>query len=135
MVRKERRRALREALDDLERYRIAYDRATFRASRDAQRLVSHALYVAVQSCLDEAQEACRTRKLDAGDRYRECFVTLGKAGALDPSLAGRLSDWASFRNVLAHFYPVLDIERVYDALSELEDLAAFERWILAEDRG
>ncbi|MBI2901883.1 MAG: DUF86 domain-containing protein [Planctomycetes bacterium] len=129
MVRKERRRALREALADLQRYAVTVPRDRFLADRDVQRQVLHALYVAVQACLDEAVEACQASGIEAGDTYREAFLALGRAGLLDPALASRLADWASFRNVLAHFYPVLDLERAHGALGEIDDLRAFESWL------
>lgn len=129
--RPERRRALREAIEDLSRYAGQWTQAEFLASRDAQRMVLQALYVAAQACLDEALESCKARGLDA-PTYRDAFLVLAQAGTLDPELAARLADWASFRNVLAHFYPVIDLRRVYAALSELEDLAAFERWLEEE---
>lgn len=133
MVRRERRRALREALEDLARYRHDYDRGAFLGSRDVQRQVLQALYVAVQACVDEAFEACRARGIATDVPYREAFLGLGQAGALAPTAATRLADWASFRNVLAHFYPVLDLDRVWVALdNDLDDLVDFERWLLAQ---
>jgi uncharacterized protein YutE (UPF0331/DUF86 family) len=131
MVRHERRQALRDALEDLERYRTTFPIAIFLTSRDAQRLILHSLYVAVQACVDEALEACKRRDLEVRGTYRDAFLTLGANGSLDAELASRLADWASFRNVLAHLYPVIDLRRVYGALDDIEDLAEFERWLIA----
>lgn len=128
--RPERRRALREALEDLERYAGRWTEAEFLVSRDAQRMVLQALYVAAQASLDEALEACQAVGA-AAESYRDSFIGLARAGAIDAELAARLADWASFRNVLAHFYPVIDMRRVYAALSDLDDLRAFESWLLA----
>jgi len=132
VVRRERRQALQEALDDLQRYRKTFSRGRLLVERDLQRMVLQALYTAVQACLDEALEICRQRGLDTGSRYREAFIALGRDGVIDAELAARLADWASFRNVLAHFYPVVDMKRVWDALGEIEDLLAFQD-ILQQD--
>lgn len=129
MVRSERRRALHEALEDLQRYRKSFTEEQFLAQRDPQRLVLQALYTAVQACLDEALEVCRSRGVQVGDTYRDAFLALGQAGILDSTLAVRLADWASFRNVLAHFYPVVDMRRVFGILDEMGDLQAFEKWL------
>lgn len=129
MVRTERRRVLRDALDDLDRYSRDFDLDRLIADRDAQRLVLHAMYVAIQACVDEAAEICRAAGLDCGQTYREVFVTLGGAGLMDPALAGRMTRWASMRNVLAHFYPVLEMQRVHDSLAERQDLRDFESWL------
>jgi uncharacterized protein YutE (UPF0331/DUF86 family) len=56
-------------------------------------------------------------------------MSLARAGRLPPDLASRLADWASFRNVLAHFYPVLDLRRVHESLSEIGDLRRFLDWL------
>lgn len=125
MVRPERRRALKEALEDLTAYRSRYTEAEFLTNRDAQRMVLHALYVAVQACLDDALELCRHNGLECQGRYRDALLELGRAGIIEPHLASRLADWASFRNVLAHFYPVLDLRRIYAALADIGDLVAF----------
>lgn len=129
MVRPERRRALRDALKDLERYRQTWSEAQFLASRDAQRMVLQALYVAVQASVDEALEIAKERGIDPGTSYRDAFLALGREGGLDPELSARLADWASFRNVLAHFYPVMDLRRVFAALDEVKDLEAFRMWL------
>ena len=127
--REERRKALRDAIADLGRYEGTWDLPAFLASSDAQRMVQHAMYVAVQACVDEAIAACAEEGVDAGSRYRDAFLNLASAGCLDETLASRLADWASFRNVLAHFYPVVDPRRVHAALDEVPDLASFERWL------
>ena len=129
--REERRKALREAIGDLGRYKSTWDLPAFLASNDARRMVQHAMYVAVQACVDEAIAACTEEGFEAGSRYRDSFLNLAKAGCLDKELAARLADWASFRNVLAHFYPVVDPRRVHAALDEVSDLAAFQRWLEA----
>ncbi len=132
MVRPERRRALADALADLERYRATWTLEELQASRDAQRMVLHALYVAVQACVDEALEIARADGAEAVGSYREAFLALGRSGRLSPDLAARLADWASLRNVLAHFYPVLELRRIHAALGELSDLRSFEAWLRAE---
>jgi uncharacterized protein YutE (UPF0331/DUF86 family) len=118
MVKEQRRRSLREALDDLDRYAGMYD---------------HAMYVAIQACVDEAAEICREAGLDCGSTYREVFTQLGRSGVLDSSLAGRMAIWASMRNVLAHFYPVLDMRRVHEALEDRQDLKEFAAWLETRD--
>lgn len=133
MVKEERRRSLREALDDLDRYAETYDLERLEGDRDAQRLVLHAMYVAIQACVDEAAEICREEGLDCGSTYRQVFTQLGRRGVLDGSLAGRMASWASMRNVLAHFYPVLDMRRVHEALGDREDLKEFTAWLEARD--
>ena len=133
MVRDQRRRSLGEALDDLDRYAAIYDLDRLEGDRDARRQVLHALYIAIQACVDEAAEICREAGIDCGSTYREIFTALGGAGLLDPVLAGRMASWASMRNVLAHFYPVIDMRRVHEALADRGQLRQFESWLVERD--
>ena len=57
--------------------------------------------------------------------YGDAFRRLADAGMMERSLAERLVAWAGLRNVLAHFYPVVDYDRVFDALAEAGDLETF----------
>jgi uncharacterized protein YutE (UPF0331/DUF86 family) len=36
--------------------------------------------------------------------------------------------WASLRNILTHFYPVIDLDKVYQALDEVDVLGEFLAW-------
>ena len=129
-VRPERRAALRSALLDLHRYHGTFSRDTFLADTDAQRLVLHALYVAVQACGDEALEICRREGTGHDGSYRDAFLALGAARLLPAELSGQMASWASMPSVLAHVYPLLELARVWDALDDLEQLEAFEEWLL-----
>ncbi|MBI4704843.1 MAG: DUF86 domain-containing protein [Deltaproteobacteria bacterium] len=126
--REARRRAGQDALADIGRYRQTVPLARLLADRDEQRKVLHALLVAVQACVDEALAECRARGLSGGSTYRGAFEALGQAGAIPAQWLPGLLEWASFRNVLAHFYPVLDLRRVHGALSETEVLERFLAW-------
>jgi uncharacterized protein YutE (UPF0331/DUF86 family) len=131
MVRRARRQALHDALDDLERYARDIPLDRFLADRDAQRQVLQAMYVATQACLDEAIAVCQVSKIDAPETYRDAFLALARNELLESALASRLADWAAFRNVLAHFYPILDLRRAHQALGDLADLRSFEAWLSA----
>jgi uncharacterized protein YutE (UPF0331/DUF86 family) len=132
--REARRRAGLEALEDLRRYRRTIPLDRFLAERDEQRKVLHALFVALQACIDEAISECRRRGIDTST-YRGAFETLGQAKAFPSEWLPGLFAWASFRNIITHFYPVIDMNRVYQALSEIEVLEQFLSWSVSEDSG
>ena len=119
-----RRVAAQQALADLRRYRQDLTRERLIGDRDEQRKVLHALYAATQACIDEATYLCARRQLDA-DSYRGAFLALASAAAIKPELAAAMADWASLRNVLAHFYPVIDLDKVWAALADLDELETF----------
>ncbi len=119
-----RRHAGRVAIADLDRYRQTVSLDRFLADRDTQRMVLHALLVAIQACVDEALAECRLRGLEP-DTYRAAFEQLGQAGALPAEWVPDLMRWASLRNIIAHFYPVVDMTRVHQSLSEVAILGRF----------
>jgi uncharacterized protein YutE (UPF0331/DUF86 family) len=120
--------ALRQAVSRLRRYATTVTAERLSSDIDTQYMVLHALYVAVQACIDLALQICADRRLTTDGTYRHAFRALLEAGLLGSDLAARMGRWASFRNVLAHFYPVVDLSKVHAALSEVGDLEAFADW-------
>lgn len=116
---------LLDALSDLNRYATTVTLGQLQSHRDTQHMVLHALYVAVQSMVDLALHIAADAGLPQPPSYRGIFQHLAEASLLDAEFAQRLEGWAGFRNVLAHFYSVIDYKRVYQALEELDDLERF----------
>ena len=120
---------LRDALHVLDRYRRSIDRDRLVAEIDLQNMVLFALYRAVQGCIDLGQHLIAERGLTVPTAYRQVFRVLAEAALIDPDLGQRLERWGGFRNVIAHQYGTLDVERVatalYDNLGDL-DLFATE---------
>ncbi len=117
--------SLVDALADLRRYRESVSRAQMRTSRDIQHMVLHALYVAAQSAVDLAMHIGADAGLPQAGSYQDAFRRLGEAGTIETDLGERLAAWGGFRNVLAHMYAVVDHDRAYDALSEIDVLEKF----------
>lgn len=120
---------LLDAVADLHRYRRSLTQEELASSRDAQHMVLHALHIAVQATVDLAMHVAADRGLPQSTSYRAVFRQLTDAKVIGEPLAVRLEGWAGFRNVLAHFYSVIDYARVYAALSELRDLEEFAKAI------
>ena len=117
---------IRDNVADLERYAAAYGPDDLRRSRDAQHQTLHALFLATQASIDCANHLLADAGLPQAQSYRQIFDRLREGGILPAELAARMADWASMRNVLAHLYPVLDLDRVHAAISsDLDDLRAF----------
>ncbi|MFC1707061.1 DUF86 domain-containing protein [Planctomycetota bacterium] len=120
---------LLDAISDLRRYREAVSREQLSSDRDAQHMVLHAMYVATQSAIDIALHAAADAGEPAAQSYRDAFRYLGRAGLLEADLAERMAGWAGLRNVLAHYYAVVDYDLVYEALQS--DLAELEQFAVA----
>jgi uncharacterized protein YutE (UPF0331/DUF86 family) len=92
---------------------------------DSDSVILH-LWQAVQAILDLAGSACVHFGLGTPKNYGDAFQRLAEAGYLKPELAVRLVQAAGFRNVVAHAYKTLDMDRVYRTAREgPADLRAF----------
>jgi uncharacterized protein YutE (UPF0331/DUF86 family) len=129
------RRLLAELLgciSDLERYRARFSRSDLSTQRDVQHMVLRALYVAAQSALDLALHLVSDGALPQAITYQDSFRRLAEGGVIDTALADRLAGWAGFRNVLAHLYASIDLDRVHASLSEVDDLKRFAAIVAAK---
>ena len=120
--------SLRQSLATLERYRLTVERDRLIHEVDAQNMVLFALYRAVQGAIDLGQHLIAERGLAVPAAYREVFRSLSDGGLVTADLGARLQGWAGFRNIIAHDYGVLDMQRVATALhDELGDLHEFAK--------
>jgi uncharacterized protein YutE (UPF0331/DUF86 family) len=80
--------------------------------------VTRALELAAQCCIDLAMEIVARRGLGLPESNRDAFVRLAQAGLLTSEQAEALGGWAGMRNVLAHLYGSIDLDRLDSALRE-----------------
>jgi uncharacterized protein YutE (UPF0331/DUF86 family) len=73
------------------------------------------LWQATQIVIDLAVSACVAMKLGTPGSYADAFRFLERARLIDAALASRLVRAAGFRNIVAHAYETLDMERVHEA--------------------
>jgi uncharacterized protein YutE (UPF0331/DUF86 family) len=84
------------------------------------------LWQAVQVVIDLAVSSCVEMGLGSPASYGEAFRRLADAQVVEPALAERLTRAAGFRNVVAHAYEGLDMDRVFAAAVQGPgDLRAF----------
>ena len=107
----------------------------FQPSTDASDAVILHLWQAVQLTIDTAISVCLYFQLGTPPTYGDAFRRLAEEGLLDPALAERLARAAGFRNVVAHGYEKLDLERIYraaqDGPADLRGFLAAIREVLA----
>jgi len=113
------------ALERLDRFRTM-SREAFLANEDAQDIARSRLLTAMEAALNVCFHLSAKKLARVPQGYTECFLTLGKAGLIEPSLAERLGTMAGFRNRLVHVYWDVDYGQVYDIIvNDLEDLKLF----------
>jgi uncharacterized protein YutE (UPF0331/DUF86 family) len=75
------------------------------------------LWQATQIVIDIAVSACVHLGLGAPATYGEAFTRLRDSGIVPPALAEELVRAAGFRNLVAHAYESVDLQRVHAAAS------------------
>lgn len=119
---------LERLLTRVELYATTVSRAQLETDLDTWLKVSRALELVAQCCVDLAMEMVARRGLGVPDSYREAFVRLAQAGLLTPDETRALQGWAGLRNVLAHLYTSIDLDRLFAAMIEdKQHLRAFGR--------
>ena len=118
---------LAELLDLIERYKVEVDRAQLDHDREVWLKVKAALETSAQCAIDLAMQIVASRSLGTPETYRDAFSALARAGVVDSQLATALEGWAGLRNVLAHVYTALDLDRVHAALGDTAPLRSFHR--------
>ena len=107
--------------------RLPDSAADMQPASDVSDAVILHLWQATQIVIDLAMAACLWLKLGTPATYADAFRLLQKANVIgDAALADRLVRAAGFRNVVAHAYETLDMQRVHDAAKRgPQDLRAF----------
>ncbi|MBM4319759.1 MAG: DUF86 domain-containing protein [Deltaproteobacteria bacterium] len=105
-------------LERLDHYAKTVTRASLETDLDTWLMVSRAMELAAQCCVDLALELVAARHLGLPQSYRDAFSRLAQAGILTPQHAAALQGWAGLRNVLAHFYTAVDLDLLHAALLE-----------------
>lgn len=85
---------------------------------DTWLMVSRALELVAQCCVDLAMQMLARRELGVPETYRDAFVRLAQSGVLSLALSAHLQTWAGLPNVLAHLYTTIDLDRLYAAMVE-----------------
>lgn len=80
------------------------------------------LHLAIEAVIDAGMRLASLLKLGKPERYRDIARILRDCGILDASEARKLELWIDLRNILVHGYAEIDYEKLYGALSEVEEL-------------
>ncbi len=98
----------------------------FRADRTAREVVTLNLFISLQEAIALAAHWVADQGWSVPQSHGEVFTLLGDRKIIDPELAARLRAAAGLRNLIAHQYGVLNVDRVFViASSDLDDLLAF----------
>ena len=121
----ERLAELRRHLDHLNEIRPKVtDRAALDHDLSLKNDVLFSLLTVCQLVIDIAGELSSARAERFGD-YTEAIRSLASDGRFSEALVRKLERLPGFRNVLVHEYVALDLDRVIEALDDLEPVEEF----------
>jgi uncharacterized protein YutE (UPF0331/DUF86 family) len=121
----ERLAELRRHLDHLEELRPRVGRReALERNLSLHNDVLFSLLMVSQLVIDIAGELA-ARRGDRFEDYTEAVRTLARDDRFPPDLVGQLERLPGFRNIVIHEYVALDLNRVVEALGQLEPIRQF----------
>ncbi|CAG1011127.1 hypothetical protein ANAEL_04095 [Anaerolineales bacterium] len=97
----------------------------FLSNNDAQDIVLFHLMQAIQGCIDLAAHVVSDEEMGLAASTRDFFYLLSDNGVISRDLSERMIKAVGFRNLVAHEYAKLDLEKVYaitaDGVKDVEE--------------
>ncbi len=107
-------------------------REQFQGDLDTQDIVLHNLQLAIQICIDIGSHIIADENWEVPSSLGNTFKILSAHKVISPDTADIMASMAGFRNILIHEYEDVDLEKVYNILSNrLDDFEDFSREIIA----
>jgi len=119
---------VRHYLSDLEEL-AKISAVGFRANRERQYAVMHALQLAIEAAIEIGTHICSSDSLGVPSTYAQTFDLLEASGILAPDLGQQLRAMAKLRNKLVHLYWQIDLDQVYAMLTTR--LGTFRQYLVA----
>jgi uncharacterized protein YutE (UPF0331/DUF86 family) len=102
-------------------------REAFRSNRERQYAVLHAMQNAIEACIEIASHIVSADRLGAPRDYASLFTMLEQHQILPTTQADCMRQMARFRNRIVHLYWDVDLDLVYEYLTQR--LADFDDYL------
>ena len=126
------RRKVEDRIERVRRFRAdlrefgRVSRESFRANRERQYAVLHAMQNAIEGCIEIASHIVSADRLGAPEDYASLFSLLEGSRVIPSPVADAMRQMAKFRNRIVHLYWDVDLDLVYEYLTtRLDDLDAY----------
>lgn len=100
----------------------------FKADEDCQDVILFNLMQAIQGCVDMSAHIVSDEGYGMAGSMQEFFELLSQQQLISAELAGNMGKAVGFRNLIAHEYARIDLDRVYfvatDGIRDLEQFLA-----------
>jgi uncharacterized protein YutE (UPF0331/DUF86 family) len=111
--------------------KVDIDVDQFLINADLQDIVLFNLQMAIQNCIDIAAHIISDRGLGVPGSNNEMFYMLEENRIINRAVAEKMVRAIGFRNLIAHEYARMDLERVFQiARQDINDLKAFIKTII-----
>lgn len=97
----------------------------FLANKTLQNLAKWHFYVVAQACLDLGNHVISIKGFEMPERYEDIIATLAKEKVISENLAKSLEGLGGFRNLIAHGYFKIDLNKLYGYLKKTKDIKKF----------
>lgn len=99
--------------------------AEFYKSTVSQDIAKWNFYVVVQGCLDLGNHVIAVKGLGSPERYEEILAVLRRNNIISENLTASLQGMGSFRNLIAHGYFKIDLEKLFGYLEKLKEVSKY----------
>lgn len=110
-------------------FKDAEDTPFLKSYKDVQ-ATKYSLLEITEACIDIANHIIAAKGYRRAEKYSEMFEILSEEKIIDNKLADRLSEMASFRNLLVHKYGEIENKRILEIIkNDLKEIEAFMQQI------
>ncbi|OGX01074.1 MAG: hypothetical protein A3I73_04235 [Omnitrophica bacterium RIFCSPLOWO2_02_FULL_45_16] len=82
-------------------------------------------YVVAQACLDLGNHIISIKGFEMPERYEDIIAILAKEKVISDNLAKSLEGMGGFRNLIAHGYFKIDLNKLYGYLRKTKNIKKF----------
>ena len=98
---------------------------------DIQDIILHNLQLAIQACMDIGSHIIADESWEMPNTLGEIFSVLQHHNVISSQIEENLKPMVGFRNILIHEYQEIDLEKVYDIITNhLVDFNKFRKEII-----
>lgn len=97
----------------------------FLKSPVSQDIAKWNFYVAAQACLDLGNHIIAIKGFEIPEKYEDIIATLAKEKVISENSAKSLEGMGGFRNLIAHGYFKIDLNKLYNYLKKTKEIKRF----------
>ncbi len=126
---RDRIKSLEENVAELALFKKKYTLEELKKTKVTGWALRYGFLESIQMVIDISCHLVSEYNLGNPETYSECIELLRKFNHIDESLEAKLIGMTGLRNILAHEYTHVKVEKLYELLDQLDDIRDFIRRI------